>query len=202
MNRCQIEFYTLTNASPYHTTCLELPLFASTPDPRVLFNQDLTVLAVGDNVYGPITASTAMNAVTLPAPAPKLVDIANEQLRPMNSRSSLVPQFSACSRYVVYTDNGNLHTNRAPRLEVYHLKNIDSVASRINIPGEVRLNSVSYARSVMHPSLPMLGFISWIVPPSDASVRISLNCHILELDNPSKWMHVAQIATELKGKLP
>jgi len=196
-----VELYHLPDELPYNTISLELPLPSTLPDPRVYFSRDLRFILVNDTVHGPIGSPDSTKSMTLPVQIADLVTDPSSQQRPTSLRLTMLPEFSADCEYVVFTDSGRLQTSEPPRLEVYHLRTGDCVASQVTLPEELRLDLLAHANFVMHPNLPMLGVISWAVLPSKAGLHVTLACHVLELGCSPNCIYVDRVTKRLEGKL-
>ncbi len=196
-HRSQIELFRLPGPHPIQRIDLQLPSNTASWVPRVCFNQNLTLLAIDDTIYGPLQDTEAMESKALPL-TNRCCDTKDDQETP-SSRINLVPQFSACSRYVVYSDTGLPQTSQPPRLEVYRIA-ADAVL-RVDLPVSLKLDTLYYAKFLMHPTLPLLAVVSWSILRQETNHIVTLCCSILDLDDSRSWIDAGETASNSEGKV-
>ena len=180
---------------------LHLPQGFSISRCRICFNRDLTLLAIDDMVYSPIAIGQDPKATALPSLLLDSFDqVGEDQLSPDLAHTRMTPEMTFCSRYIVYKDSGSLGSYQ-PRLEAYRLDIIHNDAFRMIVPENLELNNVAYAKFVMHPSLPVLGIVTWTCSSEDGNIHSTLQCWILELESPSSSFFIGQVSSDYSSKL-
>lgn len=199
LHSIQVELFRVPEKHPYHTNYLPLPPYVPNSGFRACFNGDLSLVAINDAIYGPADVSGRIKFTTLPIPTPEMSEKASDANRRGLARADLVPEFSACSEYILYTDSQRQRAGSL-RVEIYHLT--ENGAFRVILPDGLSLEKPFHAQFVMHPVLPVLAVGSWTFSSKQARPEVALECWTLELDDPRSWLLVDRTELGFRGKLP